>query len=176
MRWFTRLLKGVEARAPLPASPWEGETVDVDRYWAEAWAEMSRRQAFLSKEMGLANAEWAVDQPAGLIHFERADNSLVTAPVQIIGSWNPRTELFTWGWDHPSVMTRLRANAERTRWFGEKNDLPELTERQLRISETEAWRLAAVALKVNAARGVYRGPMDEGPVVFMTLGDLRVKG
>lgn len=175
MSWFKRLLGPATVRAALPpAEPWQGENVDVDRYWAEAWADLQSRQAWLAKRAGLANATWAVDQPSGLIKFERTDGALVTAPVQIIGSWSPRTELFTWGWDHPSVATRLRANAERTRWFGEKNDLAELTAPQVKCSEGEAWRLTAVSVKVNAARGAYRGPTDGGPVVFMSLGDLKV--
>lgn len=175
MSWFKRLLGPATARPALPpAEPWQGENVDVDRYWAEAWADLQSRQAWLAKRAGLANATWVVDQPSGLIKFERTDGALVTAPVQIIGSWNPRTELFTWGWDHPSVATRLRANAERTRWFGEKNDLQELTLPQVKCSEGEAWRLTAVSVKVNAARGAYRGPTDGGPVVFMSLGDLKV--
>jgi len=168
------MLSPAQARPALaPAVPWEGQSVDVDQFWAEAWADLQHRQAWLAKRDGLANAQWVVDQPAGLIHFERTDGSTASAPVQIIGSWNPRTEMFTWGWDHPSVATRLRANAERTRWFGEKNALPELTMPQVKASEGEAWRFTAVSLKVNAARGVYRGPTDAGVVVFMTLGELK---
>lgn len=177
MSWLKRLLPGSSASriALPPASPWEGEHVDVDRFWAEAWVDLQKRQSWLAKKAGLANAAWVVDQPAGLIHFERTDGALVTAPVQIIGSWNPRSEVFTWGWDHPSVATRLRANAERTRWFGEKNDLQELTCPQVKATEAEAWRLTAVSVKVNAARGAYRGPTDSGTIVFMSLGDLKLK-
>ena len=155
--------------------PWRGERVDVDQYWAEAWNDMRRQQGRLARRMKIGTADWVVDQDSGLIQFERKDGRLVIAPVQIIGSWNPRSTQFTWGWDHPSVHTRLRADAERTRWFGEKHDLPELTERQLRISEEEAWRLTSVAMKVNASASVYRGP-TEGPVVFMTLGAPKIRG
>jgi hypothetical protein len=163
------------AQAGRALTPWGGEHVDVDRYWAEAWVDLHRRQTLLANKLKIGKANWTVNQEAGLIEFDRPDGRLVTAPVQIIGSWNPRTSAFTWGWDHPSVQTRLRADAERTRWFGDKHDLPELTERSLRISEQEAWRLTAVAMKVNAAVGAYRGP-TEGPVVFMTLGAPKVKG
>jgi hypothetical protein len=163
------------ARPGRALAPWGGEHVDVDRYWAEAWVDLHRRQTLLANKLKIGKANWTVNQEAGLIEFDRQDGKLVTAPVQIIGSWNPRTTAFTWGWDHPSVQTRLRADAERTRWFGDKHDLPELTERSLKISEQEAWRLTAVAMKVNAAAGAYRGPTD-GPVVFMTLGAPKVTG
>lgn len=154
--------------------PWEGQRVDVDRFWAEAWADLRFRQEHLAKRLKLAAADWSVDQQAGLIHFERRDGAVLSAPVQIIGAWNPKSEIFTWGWDHPSVQPRLRADAERTRWFGEKHGLEELTMRQIKCNEAEAWRLTSVAVKVNAAGGAYRGPTD-GPVVFMTLGETKTR-
>lgn len=154
-----------------PAEPWNGDHVDVDQFWAEAWRELRRRQHALAQQARLAHARWTVDQSAGLIQFERPDGGLATAPVQIIGAWNPNNGAFTWGWDHPSVRTRLRAYAERTRWFGEAHDLKELTEGRVKLNETQAWRMTAVALKVNGAVGAYRGPTD-GPTIFMALGQI----
>jgi hypothetical protein len=95
--------------------------------------------------------------------------------VQVIGAWNPRTQIFRWGWDHPMVQQRLRNDAERTRRFGHKHGLEELTTRALRMDERDAWRMAALAMKVNGAHGVYRAPTD-GPVIFMTLGEPKVRG
>jgi hypothetical protein len=164
------------AKRPGPKAvpnPWDGQRVDIDRFWAEAWAELSLGQQILARRLKLSDARWTVDQNTGLIQFDRRDGALISAPVQIIGSWNPRSEMFTWGWDHPSVKLRLRASAERTRWFGDKHGLEELTAPNLRVSEAEAWRLTAVARKVNAAVGAYRAP-TEGPVIFMTIGDLKI--
>ncbi len=154
--------------------PWGGEKVNVDRFWAESWVDLLNRQRWLSRKLKLETAPWLVNQEAGIIQFERKDGAMVTAPVQIVGAWNPRTEMFRWGWDHPMVQTRLRADAERTRWFGDKHDLEELTTRALKMSEQEAWQMAALAMKVNAAHGVYRGPTD-GPVIFMTMGEPKVR-
>lgn len=173
--WARRLLGSGDARVDSAGQPWSGERVDVERYWAEAWRELQHRQGQLAKRSRLAHATWTVDQSAGLIQFERANGELATAPVQIIGSWNPGIEIFTWGWDHPSVRTRLRAFAERTRWFGEAHALPELTESRQRATELDAWRLTAIALKVNGAHGAYRGP-TEGPVIFMNIGELTERG
>ncbi len=154
--------------------PWRGERVDVDRFWAEAWVDLDRRQKAVARKLKIGKAEWSVNQDAGLIQFDRPDGRTVIAPVQIIGSWNPRNSNFTWAWDHPSVHTRLRADAERTRWFGEKHDVPELMERTLRMSEQDAWKMTSVAMKVNAAVGAYSG-ITEGPIVFMTFGQPKVK-
>jgi hypothetical protein len=156
-------------------APWDGEPVDVDRYWAEAWADLMRRQQKLTHGLSLEDARWTVDQNTGLIQFDRRDGSVVTAPVQIIGAWNPKNDSFTWGWDHPSVKVRLRAFAERTRWFGDRHKVAELTQPVVKMSEAEAWRLTAVAMKVNAAAGAYRAPTG-GPVIFMTLGDFKIEG
>lgn len=176
MRWIPNLAfklpsTRVEGRE---LAAWGGEIVDIDRFWADAWRNLVARQQALARKARLAQASWSVDQIQGLIHFERTDGATLSAPVQIIGAWNPETHAFTWAWDHPSVQTRLRADAERTRWFGEKHGLAELTDRSLVVSEQEAWRLTAVAMKVNGAAGAYRGPTD-GPVVFMTLRDLRLQ-
>lgn len=168
-----------KAKAP-PATPsrelapWGGEDVDVDRFWAESWVDLLNRQRWLSKRLKLEAAPWIVDQNAGIIQFDRKDGALVTAPVQIIGAWNPRTGIFRWAWDHVMVQQRLRNAAERTRWFGEKHGLEELTTRTLKLEEQGAWQLAAVAMKVNGAYGVYRAPTD-GPVIFMTLGEPKVR-
>ena len=170
---FVRRMLGRSAATPQSPPPWGGEQVDVDLYWAEAWTDLRIRQGEMARRMKLTDALWSVNQEAGLIEFERTDGAVVRAPVQIIGAWNPRNDVFTWGWDHPSVHTRCRADAERTRWFGDKHEMNELTNRQVRVSESEAWRMLAVAMKVNAAHGVYRGP-TEGPVVFMTLGEMRL--
>ena len=172
MGWIRNLTAKGSRRALVP---WGGEAVDVDRFLAESWIDLLNRQHWLTSKLKIGRAPWSVDQDAGLIHFAREDGCVVAAPVQIIGSWNPRTSAFTWGWDHPSVQARLRADAQRTRWFGDKHELPELTRRSQKMSEMEAWRLTAVAMKVNAAVGAYRGP-TEGPTVFMTLGQPKLLG
>lgn len=170
----SRPRKTAESKPSTALVPWGGEAVDVDRFWAESWVDLINRQSWFAKRLKIMTAPWAVDQDAGLIRFDRTDGGEVTAPVQIIGAWNPRTTIFRWAWDHPMVKTRLRADAERTRWFGEKHDLPELTECAKRVSENDAWRMTAVAMKVNGAHAAYRGP-TEGPVIFMTLGEPKVR-
>lgn len=168
--------KGAEARAPAPAralTPWGGEIVDVDRFWAESWIDLLNRQRWFARKLKVEAAPWQVDQQSGLIQFARSDGATVTAPVQIIGAWNPRTEMFRWGWDHPMVAQRLRNDAERTRWFGDKHEIEDLITPSLRMDERHAWQMTALAMKVNAAFGVYRAP-TEGPVIFMTLGQPKV--
>jgi hypothetical protein len=154
--------------------PWGGEHVDVDRFYAESWVDLLNRQRYLARKLKLETAPWFVDQNTGVIQFERKDGAMVTAPVQIIGAWNPRTQVFRWAWDHPMVSQRLRNDAQRTRWFGEKHGIEELTTKSLKMEEKEAWQMTALAMKVNGAYGVYRAP-TEGPIIFMTLGEPTVR-
>jgi len=172
--WTVKLLdRSPRKRARLaPSPPWEGEIVAIDAYWAQAWRALRRRQRDLARVARLAHARWSVDQSAGLIQFERPDGAIATAPVQIVGAWNGANSSFTWGWDHPSVRTRLRIHAERTRWFGEAHGLAGLTQARLQMSELEAWRAAALAVRINGAVGAYRGPTEGGPAIFMTLGEI----
>lgn len=137
---------------PAVSEPWSGEQVDVDVYFAQAWAELHARQEYLAREWSLSGAAFSVDQDAGLIEFERKDGSLLRAPVQIIGAWNPDSEVFSWAWGHPSVHPRLRRSAERARWFGERHELPEFSQLQTHADQTDAWRFTAVAMRLKIGR------------------------
>jgi hypothetical protein len=168
------LLSRINQGHALTTGPWDGRRLDdPEMYWAQARAEFARRQLDMARIQGLAGATWHVDQNSGLIWFERRDGAVLKAPVQIVGSFNPKTAKFTWGWDHPSVHVRLRSAAEHTRWFGDKHDLASLVAPQVAADETEAWTYTALAWKLDGASAAYRGPLEGGPVLFMTLGDLK---
>jgi hypothetical protein len=174
LSWAVKLLESPSRKRGrlAGAPPWDGRIVEVEPFWEQAWRALRRRQRDLARVARLAHARWSVDQSAGLIQFERPDGSLATAPVQIVGVWNGANGSFAWGWDHPSVRTRLRTHAERTRWFGEAHGLPQLTESRVAMSEAQAWRATALTVHVNGAVGAYRGPTEGGPTIFMTLGDI----
>ena len=83
MLWQKRQTQApVKAAAPSRALvPWRGERVDVDRFWAEAWVDLDRRQKTIARKLKIGKADWSVNQEAGLIQFERADGRMVIAPV-----------------------------------------------------------------------------------------------
>jgi hypothetical protein len=163
------------ARAgPNPAMPlpvWDGQDLALDVFFPAAWAQLHARQARLAKAWGLAGSGFALDQDAGLLEFERKDGSILRGTAQVVGSWNPESEVFSWAWGHPSVQPRMRRAAERARWFGERHGLPEYTNLKGPATESEAWRYAAVTMVLNGAEGVYRAP-SEGPFVFLVFSDL----
>jgi hypothetical protein len=115
-----------------------------------------------------------VDQDSETISFRFADGTVATAPIQIVGTYNPADGTFLWGWDHPSVAEPLRAHARLVREFGEKHGVATLTERMVRCSEEEAWEFTALAARLGGANGAYRANTG-GPLVFMTFGEVRLQ-
>jgi hypothetical protein len=119
----------------------------------------------------LDEADWAVDQHAGTIVFNRSDGICATAAVQIIGTYNTADGTFLWGWDHPSVQPPLNAHAARVFEFGMENEIAALTTRKISCTEEEAWGYTALACELNDAQGAYRGPAG-ATLIFMTFGEV----
>lgn len=117
----------------------------------------------------LHERSWNVDQETGTIIFDHENGTRVTAPLQIIGTYNPEDGTWLWAWDHPSILEPLRAHAETVRRYGAKHGIAELTSARLECSEADCWRFAALACHLNDAQGAYRGPTG-GPLVFLTYG------
>jgi hypothetical protein len=116
--------------------------------------------------------DWSVDLEAGTITFTSA-TKMVSAPVQVIGTYNTLDRTFLWGWDHPSVPEPRRADARLARQFGQLQNLPLFTTRMVECTEEQAWRFTAVALYLSGAQGAYRGPAGT-TMVFMTFGEMRI--
>jgi hypothetical protein len=114
---------------------------------------------------------WSVDQDQGVIQFLFADGVVATAPVQIIGTYNPQSGTFLWGWDHPSVAEPLRRAAALVRSYGAKHNVVRFTEREVKCTEAEAWEFTAIAARLDSANGAYRANSG-GPLVYMTFGEV----
>ncbi|WP_421246920.1 DUF6882 domain-containing protein [Aeromonas sanarellii] len=112
---------------------------------------------------------WYVDQDLGIIRFEFADGVVATAPVQIVGTYNPQNGTFLWGWDHPSVTEPLRRTATLVRHYGAEHKIADFTEREVTCTEAEAWEFTAVAVRLDSANGAYRANTG-GALVYMTFG------
>lgn len=121
-----------------------------------------------------SSARWNVDQDTGLIWWILPDGKTASAPVQIIGTYNPADSSFMWGWDHPSVSPPLQEHAKLIKAFGEKHGIPKLTTRVIKVTENEAWEFVAIANRLAEANGGYRADAG-GPIVFMTFGKISLK-
>lgn len=116
--------------------------------------------------------DWSVDLEAGTIKFTSA-TKVVSAPVQVIGTYNSQDGTFLWGWDHPSVPEARGADARLAREFGKLHKLPLFTTRKIECTEDQAWSFTAVALYLSGAQGAYRGPAGTA-LVFMTFGEMTI--
>lgn len=121
----------------------------------------------------LGECSWDVDQERGTILFTNPRGLVVSAPVQIIGTYNTLDSTWLWGWDHPSVVPALQEHARMLRDYGVAQGVDRLTTRKLTCSEMDAWELTALACCLCNAQGVYRGPMGT-TMVFMTFGKVSI--
>lgn len=121
------------------------------------------------EQWGLGSAdEWDVDQPSGIIRFTFADK-VVTAPVQMLGSWSRANQSFMWAWANPSVEESLSRDAARVKAFGERHDLSFLVADTVPVDEEQAADIVAIAFRITGATGFYRG--GNLPVVpYLTFG------
>jgi hypothetical protein len=117
----------------------------------------------------LSEADWHIEQDAGVIEFARSDGIMARAPVQIVGTFNVDERTWLWSWDNSTILPALRQHAQIVRDYGVKHRIERLTMRKFESSLEEAWRFAAVACKLADAQGAYCGPADSTRV-FMTFG------
>jgi hypothetical protein len=117
---------------------------------------------------------WSADLDRGVIEFHLEGGKTVSAPVQVIGSYNTDDGTFLWGWDHPSVPPDLARHANLARVWGEEMVSPAFTSRKVMCSEDDAWSFAAVANRLGEGNGVYRGVAGSA-YFFMTLGRLTIE-
>jgi hypothetical protein len=124
---------------------------------------------------GLGSAKWSVDLDRGTIEFRNNKGWLITAPVQVIGTYDTRDGTFMWGWDHPSVPAPSAEAATLVRKYGESHGQELLTTQLVKVTEQQAWEFTALADYLSDGNGAYRGPAGK-TLVFMTFGKVTISG
>lgn len=147
-------------------------TEPVEFVIGRAEAEAAVKTRVFNKMFGDEHFDWSVDLEEGVIKFTSA-TKIVSAPVQVIGTYNTKDQTFLWGWNHPSVPESRGADARLLLQFGQLNNLPLLTTRKIVTTEEQAWSFTAVALYLSGAQGAYRGPTGT-TMVFMTFGEMTI--
>lgn len=158
-------------------SPSEGaeSVVDPDLTITRANNEMQLHTQSAIAMWGIDTAVWSVDLDIGTITFTNDEKGIiVTAPVQVIGTYDTQQDTWLWGWDHPSVSESIGEYAQRVREFGEQYSLEKLTTREISISIDEAWEFTALACHLNGGQGGYRG-VSGSTWVFMVYGPVTVE-
>lgn len=119
---------------------------------------------------GLDTAAWDVDLNTGTITFTNDEKEImVTAPVQVVGTYDTEDSTWLWGGDHPSVSESLGEYARRVHDFGEQYGKETLTTRKIAASMDDAWEFTALACYLGDGQGGYRG-VSGSTCVFMVYG------
>ncbi|AFZ18870.1 DUF6882 domain-containing protein [Allocoleopsis franciscana] len=150
------------------------EPPDYPTLLARSMAELRFKTQAHNNLWMLGQCNWEVDQDQGTILFTNPRGQSITAPVQIIGTYNTQDGTWLWGWDHPSVVPALQNHARTLRDYGEAQGVERLTTRKLHCSELEAWELTALACCLCHGEGAYRGPAGT-TLVFMTFGKTTIR-
>jgi len=98
---------------------------------------------------------------------------LVTAPAQVIGTYDRETPHWTWGWADASVPENLAAHAHYLKQFGEQNGIARLTTPDWAAEETDCWYMVALACHLCGFHGAYRAPSEKF-YSFISFGQVEV--
>lgn len=170
---FDALLAGTLSVAPMTDAATNPRLAEpADLVFGRGESEITLKAEVFQAIFGDEPYDWRYDLDAGTISFTSA-TKVVTAPVQVIGTYSRRDGTFLWGWDHPSVPAPLGADARLARRFGERHNLPLFTTRMVECTEEQAWGFTAVALYLSGAQGSYRAPAGTA-LVFMTFGNMTI--
>lgn len=116
--------------------------------------ELAEKTRIHTKHWGLGGSErWDADLEQGLIWFTFPDGRIVSAPVQVIGSYNTEDSTWLWAWDNPSVEEPLAQAARLARDFGARHGLEQFTQPEVQCSEDDAWTFTALAVSVSELLG-----------------------
>lgn len=158
------------ARAGRPAARPAAKAAPAGGFEAECEQAMIHLQALTGAHAGawhLDECDWAADQDSGLITFTDSRRGVrITAPMQIIGTYDTDAGTWLWAWANPSLRHELTADAQRLKRHGQAKGYAALTAPKLRCDEAAAWRLAALACRLCDRQGAYRGPAGTTQVLF----------
>ena len=116
---------------------------------------------------------WDLDQERGDLIFTFDDGVVATCPAQIIGSFDGADGSWLWAWANPSIADSLKRDSLRVRDYGQEHKIARLTSAEWSCAEADAWNMAALACKLCASQGVYRGPAGTA-FVFISFGQVKL--
>ena len=157
---------------------WFGETspaMSFDELLAGAAEELRVKTEAHRNAWRLHEAhDWSLNQDDGRLVILFADGVVARAEAQIIGTLDTEAETWMWSWNNPSIDRELCRAALQVQAFGKKHHLEQLTSSTWPATENDAWGMTALACKLNAAQGAYRGPAG-ATHIYMTFGEVQVR-
>lgn len=142
-----------------------------------------------TSEERMAVAQEALGYEHGLVDYERYDMYTVArgrlelafsnagvvgfkASATYIGSYDPATKVWLWGWADASLPAGLNTAVKKVRRHGQRHGFERLVQPSFVVDQDEAFGLAAVANHLLDGKGVYRAP-GGGTWTLVVLTDVR---
>ena len=116
---------------------------------------------------------WDFDQDNGRLIFTFPD-LVATAPAQIIGSFDSQAGDWMWAWANPSIAESLQRDSLQVRAYGLQHGIRRLTSASWAADDLAAWQMTALAARLCASNGAYRGPAGT-TFIFFTFGAVELK-
>lgn len=101
--------------------------------------------------------QWDLGQESGELVFTFPD-MIAKAAAQIIGTFDGQTDAWLWAWANASIAERLKRDSLRVLDYGKQHGLRRLTTPKWPADPMDGWRMAALANRLCASNGAYRGP------------------
>ncbi len=105
---------------------------------------------------------WYYDFDRGTLTFSQDGEPKVVALIQVVGTTSISSGTWLWAWANQSLPTGVIEGSIKVREFGEREQLPELSQEKWPDDEHLGWEMTAIAAKVLGAKGAYRCPGTNG--------------
>ena len=135
---------------------------------------MHKKRRQLNDSWGLGEEEgWSLDQTAGTITFRFSDGKIVTASVQIIGTYDIPAQKFLWSWANPSFSDNLKIHALKFREKLRKRKVDMWLGEEFQMNETVAEWFTFMAANENKADGFYTGRIRD-TILLVTFSGINI--
>jgi hypothetical protein len=130
-------------------------------------------EAHLSWGLGSARS-WDIDQRTGLLTWHLPDRTAIAA-AQVIGSYDPSTTSWLWGWANNSVPPVMARDSRLVHDWAVQHGHSGLIQPRIAANLEKATTMAAIALRITEATGYFRGDGRE-TIPFLTFGPVTLTG
>ena len=143
----------------------------------EAFRQLEDKNANLTREYGIGDGKgrYDYDIPNGVLSFSpEGGGPSVLADIQVVGTTSESSRNWLWAWANAHFPEESTEDSSRTRDFGEKYGICELTHDYVWALEDGVvnvlgWELAAAAVRVCNAVGAYKPPSKGGGALFLLI-------
>lgn len=106
-------------------------------------------------------ANYEVDLMSGEIWWFFPEKT-VSAPAELLGTWNPKDGTFLWGWDHPSAPEGSAVASAALKAHADTHGISDLQDSKVECDFEECWSLVSAAGLVGQLQGIYRFETSPG--------------